>query len=204
MKTKIEMVINYKSDVELDDFLNYIKMRVCEYEVVNESSIPDEINKSAPSYDTCEDMLEDIDKMDLYTCRSEYNNIPEAKDYLNSVTSSTSFWKKALINILHAEYGFEDCPDDALDDAPDDEFYSKPRTEKKKFTKALEEYLRDFNENNWDKIMTFLDNKNLNSAKGIITTSYQLNDYRTVITKLKSLTKDGKFKKKELLKSLGI
>ena len=218
--------VHPKDVVAVPKDYNNAKMRVCEYEVVNEvENLKEEITDNVisddevyseeyteqmnnedydvPSYNTCSELLEAINIMDLNSCRKEYKNISNAKNYLDSITNSTSFWKKALIDILHAEYGFDDCPDEDSK-ISEESFYSEPRTEKMKFSKALEAYLKDFDDVKWLKLVSLLEGKYSCYISGFINTSYKLKDYNVVIKKLKSLAKKGTFKKKELLRDLGI
>ena len=170
----------------------------CDTEMINVNSEFVEVTKS-PLYADCESMLADIDLYDLEDCRLTFGYIPEAFNFLQGVKPSTSFWKRNLIDILHTHYGF-DCPADEESNG----FYKSSKTSKMKFGIALEEFLKDYNLTKWNRLTNYMSNQGLDSVNGLISTSFSLKDYRTVITKLKSLAKDGQFKKKHLLKSLGI
>ena len=132
-----------------NDYAN-AKMRVCEYEVINEVKFKDE--EITPNVITDDEAYAD-------------------------------------------EYNAEEAPEVVELNTTEDTKY--------KFGQKITDYLADYNISNWNKITAFLIEKNINIA-GLVQTCYDLKDTIAITNKLKSLAKDGKFKKKDLLNSLNI
>lgn len=180
-------------DEDTDDYSDHEPMSDEIYDV---EECYTNLNDTVTLYDDYEEMVQDVNEMDLNDCRNNFRAFPKAEAYLSSITSSTSFWKRSLIEILCSEYNFENPEENT------EEFYSEPKTAKMKFTKTLENYLSDYDTSKWIKLSKFLKNKGLSA--GFVSTGYDLSDYSSVIQKLKSMSKNGDFKKRNLLRELGI
>ncbi len=146
----------------------------------------------AKDFNNLEELKDFVYDNTLHTLRNTFIDGP-AKVYLDSITNNTSFWKDALVNVLIDQYTFtKGLVEEVEDEEP-----------KRKFIERLSDYLSDYNISRWNKLTAYLISKDINLT-GLIQTCFDLQDEIAIINKLKSLARDGRLKKKDLLNSLEI
>lgn len=186
--------VNPKNVVAVPNDYNNSKMRVCEYEVINEvnvtnEEIADNVISDEEAYSK-DFEFEDISWEDNFNDENE----PTEEDFDACYKSgSTAFLEDELED--YNEYSEQEI-DKNFEETID-------ILEKVRFSKKLEIYLSTYNEAKWDKLREYFFT-NGKEIGGLVQTCLTLKDSSTLINKIKSMAKIGDFKKKDLLKYLDI
>lgn len=167
----------------------------------SESFYDPETEQEDLEFNSVEEIADFVNTRNLYQLREIFTrNDPDT--FLRSVTNSTFMWKTDFIAILVDYYRGYESETVATTPTPQT-LGTVPAEDKVKFGDVITEFLDTYDIYKWNKMTAYLMSKGINIA-GVTQVCFDLKDTGALVNKLKSLAKEGQFKKKDMIAQLGL